>query len=62
MRLPCPGHPLHPGIVVRQVAPNSDGTSTITNFGEGNGWLQKNKWYTPDKMLNGVWTTQTPSN
>lgn len=49
-----PGHPLHPGIVVRQVTPNGNGTSTITNYGEGIGWLQKNKWYTPDKTINGV--------
>jgi len=35
-----PGHPLGNGIVVRDVTPNPNGTSTIQNFGEGNGRLQ----------------------
>ena len=35
-----PGHPLGNGIVVRDVTPNANGTSTIQNYGEGNGRLQ----------------------
>lgn len=54
------GHPLAPGIVVREVVPNDKGGSTIVNRGEGNGWIQKDKWYTPDKTVNGVWRRQKP--
>jgi len=54
------GHPLAPGIVVREVFPNAKGGSIIVNRGEGNGWLQKDKWYTPDKTINGVWKRQKP--
>lgn len=37
----APGHPLGNGIVVREVTPNADGSSTIRNMGEGNGWVQQ---------------------
>lgn|GEM_PF-1214590 len=54
-----PGHPLFPGIVVREVVPNADGTSTIHNRGEGNGDLQR-----PGApfagAINGVWRGQRP--
>jgi hypothetical protein len=35
------GHPLGNGVVIREVAPNANGTSTIRNMGEGNGVLQQ---------------------
>jgi hypothetical protein len=35
------GHPLGNGVVIREVVPNADGTSTIRNMGEGNGWVQQ---------------------
>ena len=35
------GHPLGNGVVIRQVMPNANGTSTIRNMGEGNGVLQQ---------------------
>jgi hypothetical protein len=53
-----PGHPLGNGIVVRDVTPNADGTSTIRNYGEGNGTLQSSE--SPvSGLINGVW--QSPS-
>ncbi len=54
-----PGHPLGNGIVVRDTVANANGTSTIRNFGEGNGRLQA-----PGSIvapaINGVWKGQTP--
>jgi hypothetical protein len=54
-----PGHPLHPGIVVREVTKGPFNSSTISNYGEGNGKLQQ-----PGNILapfiNGVWQTQVP--
>ncbi|KAJ8138967.1 hypothetical protein OY671_007820, partial [Metschnikowia pulcherrima] len=38
-----PGHPLGNGIVVRDVTPNANGTSTIQNYGEGNGTLHSRR-------------------
>ena len=35
------GHPLGNGVVIREVVPNANGTSTIRNMGEGNGVLQQ---------------------
>lgn len=53
------GHPLEPGIVVREVIPSGDGNSVIINRGEGNGALQK-----PGapfaNMINGVWKNHRP--
>ncbi len=54
-----PGHPLFPGIVVRDVSPNSDGTSTINNYGEGNGALQKPGGRFANR-INGVWKGEVP--
>jgi RHS repeat-associated protein len=54
-----PGHALAPGIVVRDVVSNGDGTSTIVNFGEGNGDLQKPGNLTAGP-INGVWRGQAP--
>ena len=36
-----PGHPLGNGVVIRDTVPNANGTSTIMNYGEGNGQLQR---------------------
>ncbi len=35
------GHPLGNGVVIREVVSQSNGTSMIHNFGEGNGWMQQ---------------------
>ncbi len=35
------GHPFGNGVVIREVVPQSNGTSMIHNFGEGNGWVQQ---------------------
>jgi hypothetical protein len=35
-----PGHPLGNGVVIRDTIPGPKGTSTIMNYGEGNGALQ----------------------
>jgi len=53
-----PGHPLGNGIVVRDVTPNANGTSTIQNYGEGNGALQS-KASPVSGLINDVW--QSPS-
>jgi hypothetical protein len=53
-----PGHPLGNGIVVRDVTPNANGTSTIQNYGEGNGTLQS-RGSPVSGLINGVW--QSPS-
>jgi len=54
-----PQHPLGNGIVVREVTPNADGTSTIRNYGEGNGRLQA-----PGSPvagpINNIWREQRP--
>jgi hypothetical protein len=53
------GHPLASGIVVRQVDGGPNGTSTIQNWGEGNGALQR-----PGapfaNAINSVWRGQNP--
>jgi len=54
-----PSHPLAPGIVVREVAGNPDGTSTINNYGEGNGRLQRPGGPLAS-TINGVWSGQVP--
>jgi RHS repeat-associated protein len=63
LNVTLPGHPLFPGIVVRQVDQTSNGT-VINNYGEGTSALQspstfEGKEFGPD--INGVWTGQTPS-
>lgn len=59
-----PGHPLGNGIVVREVTPNSDGSSTIRNMGEGNGWVQQESTLGGQirgAIINfGAWGTHTP--
>ncbi|HEX8300446.1 RHS repeat-associated core domain-containing protein [Sphingomonas sp.] len=54
-----PGHPLQSGIVVRQVDAGPNGGSTIQNWGEGNGNLQRPGSNTAGP-INGVWREQTP--
>lgn len=51
-----PGHPLGNGIVVRDTVPNANGTSTINNFGEGNGLLQSSRSPVAG-MINNVWAS-----
>ncbi|HEX8621835.1 MAG TPA: RHS repeat-associated core domain-containing protein [Allosphingosinicella sp.] len=51
-----PGHPLGNGVVIRDVLPNANGTSTIHNFGEGNGFLQS-KASPLANEINNVWAT-----
>lgn len=63
LNVTLPGHPLFPGIVVRQVDQTSNGT-VINNYGEGTSALQspstfEGKEFGPD--INGVWTGQVPS-
>ena len=54
-----PGHPLGNGVVVRDTVANANGTSTIRNYGEGNGRLQApGSWVAP--AINGVWKGQVP--
>jgi len=55
-----PGHPLQSGIVVREAVPGPNGTSTIQNWGEGNGSLQK-PGGTLTNDINGVWKGMAPS-
>ncbi|HNP65890.1 MAG TPA: hypothetical protein PKH39_18310 [Woeseiaceae bacterium] len=48
-----PGHPLHPGYVVRTI-----NGSQVNNYGEGTGFLQGP--YSPVAgQINGVWNNQT---
>ena len=54
-----PGHPLGNGVVIRDTVSNGDGTSTINNYGEGNGALQSSSSPVAG-TINSVWTTQTP--
>ena len=54
------GHPLQSGIVVRQVDAGPNGTSTIQNWGEGNGALQRPGAPLAD-TINSVWRGQTPT-
>lgn len=63
LNVTLPGHPLFPGIVVRQVGQTSNGT-VINNYGEGTSALQspttfEGREFGPD--INGVWTGQVPS-
>jgi hypothetical protein len=48
-----PGHPLFPGYVVRSIQ-----GSNVSNYGEGNGWLQ-GSWSPLAGSINGVWNGQT---
>jgi RHS repeat-associated protein len=54
-----PGHPLGNGVVIRDTVSNGNGTSTINNFGEGNGALQSSSSPVAG-AINSVWSTQTP--
>jgi hypothetical protein len=49
-----PGHPLGNGVVVRDVTGGPNGTSTIHNYGEGNGALQAPSSPVAG-MINSVW-------
>lgn len=51
-----PGHPLGNGVVIRDTLPNRDGTSTIMNYGEGNGRLQSSRSPVAG-MINNVWAS-----
>jgi hypothetical protein len=51
-----PSHPLGNGVVIRDTVQNPNGTSTINNYGEGNGLLQSK--YSPFAgEINGTWAT-----
>jgi RHS repeat-associated protein len=53
-----PGHPLHPGYVVRIVEETKGGESIVRNIGEGAAIKQSN--YSPfSDMINNVWIKQT---
>jgi RHS repeat-associated protein len=54
-----PGHPLKDGIVVRETVAGPNGTSTIQNWGEGDGSLQK-PGSKLGEAIDSVWKTQTP--
>jgi hypothetical protein len=51
-----PGHPLGNGVVIRDTMQNRDGTSTINNYGEGNGLLQS-KESPLAGLINYTWAT-----
>jgi uncharacterized protein RhaS with RHS repeats len=51
-----PGHPLGNGVVIRDTVQNTNGTSTINNYGEGNGLLQS-KFSPVAGEINGTWAT-----
>jgi hypothetical protein len=55
-----PDHPLGNGVVIRDTLPNANGTSTIVNYGEGNGALQS-----PNSpvagAINNIWATPSMS-
>jgi hypothetical protein len=53
-----PGHPLGNGIVVRDTLPGPNGTSTIMNYGEGNGQLLARGAPTAEGIAN-VWARPT---
>jgi hypothetical protein len=54
-----PGHPLGNGVVIREVVPNKDGTSTIKNYGEGNGDVQAPDSYFKD-LPQRIWRGNRP--
>jgi RHS repeat-associated protein len=54
------GHKLTWGIVVRDVIDNGNGTSTIKNWGEGNGLLQSRFSPVAD-AINSIWRQLTPT-
>jgi RHS repeat-associated protein len=54
-----PGHPLGNGVVIRDTISNGDGTSTINNYGDGNGKLQA-KGSPLAEEINSVWKTEVP--
>lgn len=51
-----PNHPLGNGVVIRDTVDNPNGTSTINNYGEGNGKAQSSSSPIAD-MINEVWAT-----
>jgi hypothetical protein len=58
-----PGHPLGNGVVIRDTVAGPNGTSTIMNYGEGNGALQSRNSPVAG-LINNVWATPAmrPSN
>lgn len=58
------GHPLGNGVVIREVVPQSNGTSMIYNFGEGNGVLQQESTFFGRTLgfviNNGAWGAHGP--
>jgi len=58
MNVTMPGHPLHPGYVMRGVVTDGSGSMTVHNAGEGRGILQ-NPMSPVAGAINGVWTDQT---
>jgi RHS repeat-associated protein len=62
LNVTLPGHPLFPGVVVREVDQGSAGT-VINNFGEGTSALQSPSTLEGRELglgINGVWTGQVP--
>lgn len=59
VNMTLPGHPLGNGVVIREVVPSTYGTSTIVNYGEGNGALQA-RGSLLRGPINNVWRTQSP--
>lgn len=51
-----PGHPLGNGVVIRDTVAGPNGTSTIVNYGEGNGARQA-PGAVGANMINNVWAT-----
>ncbi len=51
-----PGHPLGNGVVIRDTIPGPNGTSTIVNYGEGNGELQA-RGSPVAGLINSTWAT-----
>jgi len=55
-----PGHPLHPGVVVRGVV-TKNGQSVVHNVGEGTAPLQSYGRLS-DRLINDVWIRQSDQN
>jgi hypothetical protein len=62
LNVTLPGHPLFPGVVVRQTDKTAEGT-VINNFGEGTSALQSPNTFEGRELgpdINVIWTGQVP--
>jgi RHS repeat-associated protein len=62
LNVTLPGHPLFPGVVVREVDLTAEGTM-INNYGEGTSALQTPSTFIGKELgpdINGIWTGQVP--